>query len=51
LRVLLTGSRAYLSAALHRPLAKSSMLAAASGPFSAGQGSIDDTLDDTLRRQ
>jgi hypothetical protein len=41
---LLTGAEACLSAAIHRPLAKSSMLAAASGPFSAGQGSIDDIL-------
>ena len=31
MRVLLTGSRSYLSAAIHPPLAKSSMLAAGSG--------------------
>jgi hypothetical protein len=41
MRVLLTGSRC-LGAAMHPPLAETSIPAAGSGPFSAGSGSIHD---------
>jgi hypothetical protein len=42
MRVVVTGSQAHLGGAKHQPLTASSMLAAGSGPFSAGSGSIDE---------